>query len=121
MSAKLLTGFLLFTASGLVLAIDPPSKVAAAAPTYSATLKWTIPVLRADGSPLQVGELAGYQIYYAADNPAISGIYNVSGGTAASYVASNLAAGNYYFTISAINIFGLKSAMSNMVAIRLGP
>ena len=94
---------------------------AATPPTYSANLKWTIPVSRVDGTPLVVSELAGYQIYYTAEDPSNSGIVNVLGGSTASYVASQLRAGNYYFTISAIDIFGTKSSMSNLVSIKLGP
>ena len=94
---------------------------AAKPPTFSANLKWTIPVSRVDGTPLPIGELAGYQIYYTADDPSNSGIVNVTGGGTASYIASQLIAGNYYFTISAIDIFGTKSSMSNLVSIKLGP
>jgi hypothetical protein len=68
-----------------------------------------------------LSELAGYEVYYTTDDPAVMGTVSVSGGSSVSYSLSQLAAGNYYFTISVIDIGGLKSAMSNMASIKFGP
>lgn len=84
-------------------------------------MSWQIPTTRADGQPLTVGELAGYEIYYTTDNPNVSVKYSVSSGTATSYDISNLAAGTYYFAMAAIDTTGAKSTLSPVVAITLGP
>jgi hypothetical protein len=104
------------------VAITPPPTTTPTEPVaYSAQISWTIPSTRTDGTPLPLSELTGYEIYYTTDDPAVTGVVNVTGGSSASYVASNLKAGNYYFTISAIDINGLKSSMSTMAAIKFGP
>jgi len=90
-------------------------------PTYSVTLSWVGPSARVNGKALAPSELSGYEIYYTTDNPSVSGIFRISGGGSARYVASNLLAGNYYFTMSAVDPNGLKSAMSNLVTVKLGP
>jgi hypothetical protein len=89
--------------------------------TYSAQLSWLIPSTRADGTALALSDLAGYEIYYTTDDPAVSGVFTVSGGASAAYTAGNLKAGNYYFTIAAVDSSGLKSAMSNLVSVKFGP
>jgi len=88
---------------------------------YSAQLSWTAPTTRADGTPLTSAELAGYEIYYTTDDPAVAGTISVASSTAANYTLSNLAAGNYYFAMSAIDTTGLKSALSAMAPIKFGP
>ena len=93
----------------------PPTPV-----TYNAQLSWTAPTIREDGTPLALSELAGYEIYYTSDDPAVAGTITIAGGSEASYVLPNLAAGNYYFTISAIDSEGLKSAMSALVPAHFG-
>jgi hypothetical protein len=111
-----------------VVTTPPPTTTPtepAPAPTqpvvYSAQISWTIPSTRIDGTPLALSELTGYEIYYTTDDPAVSGKVSVSGGSSASYRATDLKAGNYYFTISAIDSTGLKSAMSTMATIKFGP
>jgi hypothetical protein len=69
---------------------------------------------------LALSDLTGFEIYYTTDNPAVSGVYTVSGGSKNSYDVTNLKAGIYYFTISAIDTSGLKSAMSSVVQVKLG-
>ncbi|HSB98077.1 MAG TPA: hypothetical protein VLC91_16575, partial [Spongiibacteraceae bacterium] len=46
---------------------------------------------------------------------------SVSGGSAVSYKITNLAAGTYDFAISAIDSSGLKSALSGVVSVKVGP
>lgn len=97
--------------AGLLLA----GAASAATSTYDARLSWTIPTQRANGQALAPAELAGYEVYYTADDPNVSGVVKIDGGNTTSTTVSKLAAGNYYFTISAIDAAGLKSEMSAMV------
>lgn len=89
--------------------------------TYTAMISWSVPTQREDGSSLSVKDLSGYEIYYTTDDSSVSGVFKIAGGGVSSYTASNLAAGNYYFSISAIDLSGFKSALSNLVSIRFGP
>lgn len=89
--------------------------------SYTAQLSWDIPSQRENGQPLPLSELAGYEVYYTTDNPALSGSIKISGGGTAKVSVPNLAAGQYYFTISAIDTTGLKSALSALAPARFGP
>lgn len=95
--------------------------VATAPTTYSAQLSWTAPSTRADGTPLSLSDLAGYEIYYTTDDPAVSRTISVSGNTALNYTLSNLSAGNYYVAMAAIDTAGLKSELSPVAPIKVGP
>jgi predicted phage tail protein len=88
---------------------------------YTANLSWDIPTTRADDTPLSATDLIGYEIYYTTDDPAVSGTITVAGGNTNSYAATNLQAGTYYFTISAVDSTGQKSEMSNLATITFGP
>jgi len=70
---------------------------------------------------LSLSDLAGYEIYYTTDDPAVSRTISVSGSAALSYALSNLSAGNYYFAIAAIDTAGLKSNLSPVAPIKFGP
>lgn len=89
--------------------------------TYSAQLSWSAPATRADGTPLSLSDLAGYEIYYTTDDPTVSRTISVSGSAALNYTLSNLSAGNYYFAMAAIDTAGLKSDLSPMTPIKFGP
>jgi len=91
--------------------LPPP---VSAPPPGAATLSWTPPTTRADGSP--IGRLAGYRILYgptsgryervaAIDNPGIS-----------IYVIDGLAPGTWYFAIQSVTSDGLVSAPSEEVS-----
>ena len=82
--------------------------------SYSAKLAWTIPTARVDGSALPVGELAGYEVYYTNESGSVSISIPVAGGTTVNTVVSNLTSGKYYFSVSAVDTKGLKSALSTM-------
>lgn len=80
----------------------------------SATLSWSAPTARTDGSPLT--NLAGYRIYYGR----MSGIYDyqigISNPGILDYVVENLASGNWYFALAAYDSQGLESDRSNEVS-----
>lgn len=106
------------TSSGTTTDTTIPTTTTITAPkTYNASVSWTIPSTRADGTPLTVSELAGYEVYYTNDSGSVSVSVPVSGGSTASAVVSNLASGNYYFSISAIDSTGLKSALSTVASV----
>jgi hypothetical protein len=80
-------------------------------------VSWSVPATRADGTPLTASELAGYEVYYTSDSGSVSAVVPVAGGTTVNTVVSSLSSGNYYFSISAIDTNGLKSALSAVAAV----
>lgn len=87
---------------------------------YTARLRWTPPSTRANGQPLALSELSGYEIYYVSDNLGQGVTVTVPGGRKTGYVVDELAPGTYHFSISAIDIKGLKSRLSPVVTATFG-
>lgn len=83
---------------------------------------WSIPVTRENGQPLSLSELSGYEIYYVLDGAgAVDKTIVVSGGSVATYKIANLAAGTYNLAISAVDSSGVKSSLSSIVVVKVGP
>ncbi len=84
--------------------------------TYTATLTWTIPTLRADGSALASSAIAGYTIYHGT----VTGVRPNTQSVATSACAatctaqvSGLATGTHYFTVTVTDTTGNESDHSN--------
>ena len=79
----------------------------------SATLAWTAPTTRVDGSPLT--NLAGYKIFYGR----MTGVYDyeiaIDNPGVVTYVVEDLTSGDWYFTVDAYDAYGLESDRSNEV------
>ena len=80
----------------------------------SVTLSWTAPTENEDNSPL--ADLAGYKIHYGTQAGQYSNMIYIDDPTTTSYKFNNLSPGIHYFAITAINIDGRESALSNMIA-----
>lgn len=100
------------------------STATATAPqAYDVKLSWTIPTTRQNGKALALSELKGYEVYYATDSSASTAndtVVTVNGGSISSSTISKLPAGTYYFSISAIDVNGVKSPLSTMVSTKVG-
>jgi hypothetical protein len=100
------------------------STATATAPkAYDVKLSWTIPTTRQNGKALSLSELKGYEVYYATDSntsTANDTVVKVTGGSINSSTISKLPAGTYYFSISAIDVNGVKSPLSPMVSKKVG-
>jgi hypothetical protein len=79
----------------------------------SAVLTWTAPTQNVDGSPLT--NLTGYKVYWGTAPRTYSANASVSGAGTTSYT-TNLAAGTWYFAVSAVDSTGAESARSNEVS-----
>jgi hypothetical protein len=91
--------------------------------SYNIKLNWSIPTTRQNGQALPIGELKGYEVYYATDNSTSTAndtVVAVSGGSINTSTISKLPAGTYYFSVSAIDINGLKSPLSTMISTKVG-
>jgi len=104
--------------AALLLAACSGGNVTAAAGTPPATgtaiLSWTAPTKNADGSPIT--GLAGYHIYYGTDPNHFTQTIKISGAASTKYVVNGLAAGTYYFAVSAYNAAGQESVKSNIAS-----
>lgn len=81
-----------------------------------ATLSWTTPVTRADGAPLAVGELGGYEIYMLAESTGETRVFTVSEPMTTSYTVDGLVPDTYHFSMSAFDIGGVFSPLSEIVS-----
>ncbi len=86
---------------------------------FSVTLSWRPPTADADGTPLR--DLDGYTIYYGTQpGRNYSNTVTVRNEGVTRYVIENLAAGNYYFAISAYDKNGNESNLSPEAGVRIG-
>jgi hypothetical protein len=76
----------------------------------TATVAWTAPTERSDGSALT--NLAGYRIYYGSSANSFENVIDVNSVGVTSYVVDNLAAGTWYFAVSARDSSGAESGLS---------
>jgi len=81
-------------------------------PTGTATVSWSAPLSRADGSAISIGEIGGYYLYYGTSSGSITHSVNVSGGSSSQYQVNSLAVGTYYFQVSAYDLQGIEGARS---------
>ena len=79
----------------------------------TATLTWTAPTQRTDGSPLT--NLAGYNIYWGTSQSSLSKKASVGAGTT-TYVVENLGPGTWYFAVTAYDSNNLESDRSNVAS-----
>jgi len=79
------------------------------------TLTWSAPGTRMDGSSLSLAEIDHYEIRYGQSQNSLSEV-EIVGGQETNFTFSNLDSGTWYFTISVVDIDGLKSAPSEIVS-----
>jgi hypothetical protein len=87
------------------------------ASTGSATLNWSIPTSRTDGTALS--NLAGFHIYYGTTPDSYPTAITVANPSVSTYVVSNIPSGTYYFVATAYDASGVESAYTNAVSITI--
>jgi hypothetical protein len=80
----------------------------------TATLSWTVPTTNTDGSPLT--DLAGFTINYGTSTNSMTQSINVTSAVATGYTVQGLAAGTWYFTVTAYTSVGTQSAPSDIAS-----
>jgi hypothetical protein len=78
-----------------------------------AALHWTRPKRNVDGSALV--DLAGYKVYWGPASREYTFIANVKGARSTAHTVT-LAAGTWFFAVTAINSRGEESAKTNEVS-----
>jgi hypothetical protein len=76
-----------------------------------ATLTWTPPTQKTDGSPLS--DLSGYKIYWGQESGKYTKSVQVNNPGISSYVVDDLGRGTYYFAVTALARDGVESEFSN--------
>lgn len=84
----------------------------------TATLSWSPPTQRADGSP--IGALAGYDILYGQESRNYSIVIELDNPGLTRYVIEGLGPGTWYFAVKAVTTDGLESAPSQEVSKTIG-
>ena len=80
----------------------------------TATLGWSPPTERADGSP--IGTLAGYRVLYGQVSRNYDNVVELNNAGLTRYVVEGLGAGTWYFAVQAVTSDGLTSAPSQEVS-----
>lgn len=90
--------------------IDPPGTVA------HAQVYWSAPTAREDGSALMPEEIAGYEVYHL-DASGEMDIIEVDSG--ATEYELPLVAGTHELSIAAVDVYGVKSRLSDLQTIEV--
>jgi|SRR5579863_8028666 len=85
--------------------------------SYTAVLTWLPPTQNADGSVFT--DLLGYAIHYGTTPGVYSHTIRLTNPGLTAFVVENLAAGTYYFAVTAYNSAGIESALSPEISTRL--
>ncbi len=93
--------------------------VEVAATTGSMSLRWRAPSTRIDGTPLNLGDIDGYTIYVGTSQSNLQMYVDVNRGDISSYTIEDIELGNYYVAISAYDVSGRASDLSNIVMKRV--
>ena len=78
----------------------------------TAVLTWTIPTTNTDGSALT--NLRGFRVAFGQSQSELIQSASVNNATLSSYTVTNLASGQWFFAVYAVNMDGVESAISNV-------
>lgn len=93
---------------------DPVDPDAVAA---RATLYWSAPTQREDGTALDTTEIARYEIYHLSDNDGSMDIITVEGD--ATEYAVDLVAGTHELGLAVVDVYGTRSQMSDLQTVEV--
>ena len=91
--------------------LPPFSITVTAVASGTATVAWTAPTTRSDGTPLT--NLAGYRIYYGIGPDSFDNMIEVNTVGVTNFVVENLSTGTWYFAVTARDSAGVESGLSN--------
>ena len=82
--------------------------------TGTATLSWTAPLTRVDGSSISLSEIQSYEILYGSSPESLSNTITVDGSQTSAEI-TGLSPGTWYFAIRVIDTDGLTSENSQIL------
>ncbi len=94
-------------------AITVQSNIAA---TGTASLSWSAPATKEDGSPLVLSEIAGYRVYYGSSIDTLLLVDDINDYSITDYAFNNLSQGTHFFAITVYDTYGDESALSNVAS-----
>jgi hypothetical protein len=81
-----------------------------------AVLRWTIPVTRANGAPLAIAELRGYEIYVLSESTGERTVIAIDNPLSEQYRLEGLPPDTWHFAVAAIDTAGNASELSAVVS-----
>lgn len=81
-----------------------------------ATLSWSIPSKRTDGSTINATDLSRYEIYMTDGSTGVSKTVKVDNVAQTSYQFRGLKAGKYYFAMASVDKQGRTSPLSTVIS-----
>jgi hypothetical protein len=102
-------------ASGTATSSSSTSDQSSTKATASLSLSWVAPVARADGTPLSLADIDGFNIYYGDKAGNYTYRVTVTDGTVQHVTLKNLAGGTYYIVMTTYDVDGRESGYSAMV------
>lgn len=76
------------------------------------TLSWTAPSQRTDGSLVRNGDIVGYRVYIGESSGEHRETVHIDNPQVTGYTVRGLQQGEYRFAVTALDIFGNESPMS---------
>jgi hypothetical protein len=83
--------------------------------TSNKHLSWIAPVARTDSSYLNFNSILGYRIYYGTSRDNLQPLMDIEDNDLFEYSFTTPSPGTYYFGITAYDMYGLESEISNLV------
>jgi len=117
---RLYEDILISVTDGLATVSLPPFSIEVlpqGSPSGSATLSWTPPTERVDGSP--IGDLSGYRVLYGQSSGEYDRTTEIDNPSITRYVVENLGPGDWFFAVTVRTEDGLESAPSAEVSKRI--
>jgi fibronectin type 3 domain-containing protein len=80
------------------------------------SLSWDAPTTRTDGSFMPLSSLMGFRIYIGTSKDNLQAQIDIEDADAENYTTESLDPGTYLFAVSAYDVYGLESDLSNIVS-----
>ncbi len=82
----------------------------------TATLKWSAPTTRTDGSTIPMSEIAGYKVYLGTSSDSLAPVAEISDAYTMEYKFDTFEDGTYYFSVTALDTDDLESDIPEPVS-----
>ena len=104
------------TVNAPVAEASAPVEAAPTVVTGLAVLSWSVPTTRADGQPLTMSELAGYEVHMLSESTGESRVITIDDPLSTARTIDGLTPDTHHFAVTAIDASGLISDLSSPVS-----